>query len=40
MKSSTTRKFDLLETPFYGENVFECGQERVLKIVYLLAKVG
>ena len=40
VKSSTTRKFDSLETLFHWENVFGCGQEHVLKIVYLLAKVG
>ena len=28
-ESSTTRKFDSLETPFHWENVFGCGQERV-----------
>ena len=32
--------FNSLETPFHWENVFGCGQEHVLKIVYLLAKVG
>ena len=30
----------LVEDAFHWENVFVCGQERVLKIVYPLAKVG
>ena len=40
VRSLTTRKFDLLEMPFHWKNLFGYGQERVLKIVYPLAKVG
>ena len=34
------KEVQLIGDAFHWENVFGCGQERVLKIVYPLTKVG